>query len=169
MPSLAEIDLEQLNRKYRPALMAFFLRRLGNRAEAEDMTQDVFARLATGHSGPIESSQAYLFQMAANLLRDRGRREKVRADYRANVGSMDGVGIETLEPARIQAGRETLAAVTAGLRELQEPTRSIFILYRLENVDKRNLAEAYSLSLSSIDRHLMKAMGHLIECARKGE
>jgi RNA polymerase sigma factor (sigma-70 family) len=169
MDSAAETDLARLDRRYRPALLAFFRRRLGSHAEAQDMTQDVFARLAAGDPGQLRSSQAYIFQMAANLLRDRRRRESVRSAYKASVSSLDGAGVENLDPARIQAGREELAAVAAGLKELPELTGTIFILYRLENVDKRALGEAYGLSLSSIDRHLMKAMAHLIERVRGAE
>jgi RNA polymerase sigma factor (sigma-70 family) len=169
MRCAAQTDLAQLDRRYRPALMAFFLRRLGSRAEAEDMTQDVFAKLATIDPCEVRSSQAYIFQTAANLLRDRGRREKVRSTYRACASGAEGIGVETIDPARIQAGREALAAVVVGLNELPEQTRTIFILYRLENVDKRTLAEAHGVSLSSIDRHLMKAMAHLIERVRNSE
>ena len=70
----AEGEFEQLNRRFRPALMAFFLRRIGNHAEAEDLTQEVFARLMAMGAENLHQADAYVFQMAANLLRDRGRR-----------------------------------------------------------------------------------------------
>jgi RNA polymerase sigma factor (sigma-70 family) len=160
-PEPGDQDLQSLNRTYRPALMAFFLRRLRNHAEAEDLTQDVFVRLAQVAPSSLESSRAYIFQVAANLLRDRARREKVRFDYRAELASDYGRGIEPLHPARILGGAQALASLEAGLRSLPQTTRDIFVLYKLESVEKKAIAEAYGLSISAVDRHLTKAMVQL--------
>ena len=106
----AEPELAEINRTFRPALMAFFLRRLRNHAEAEDLTQEVFMRLAAAKSDQVKSADAYVFRTAANLLRDRSRREKVRADYRAGVWASEGVGIDPFDPDRIAVGRDYEAA-----------------------------------------------------------
>jgi RNA polymerase sigma-70 factor (ECF subfamily) len=166
MPSLppqaaTERTFEQLNRRFRPGLMAFFLRRLGNHAEAEDLTQEVFARLADVEADHMQSPDAYIFRMAANLLRDRRRRELVRFDYRAKAMAAEDAGVDMLDPLRVAAGRESLANLTAALHELPESTRTIFILYRLENVDKRDICQAFEISLSSVERHLVRAIAHL--------
>ena len=78
------VELSLLSQRFRPALMAFFLRRIRNHAEAEDLTQDVLARLAS-HASTIDPARpdAYVFQTAANLLRDRWRRAKIRAQHEA--------------------------------------------------------------------------------------
>jgi len=141
--------------------MAFFLRRIANHAEAEDLTQEVFARLTTLAPGQLAHADAYVFQIAANLLRDRGRREKVRETYRAGVLASEGVGVEPIDPDRVLAGRQSLGQVAAALREVPERTRSIFILYRLEQMKKRDIADTYGISTSAVDKHLMKAMAHL--------
>ncbi|HEX6859956.1 MAG TPA: sigma-70 family RNA polymerase sigma factor [Caulobacteraceae bacterium] len=154
-------DLVQLNRRFRPALMAFFLRRIGSHAEAEDLTQEVFARLINLSPGELNQADAYIFQIAANLLRDRGRREKVRADYRTGVLAGEGVGVEPIDPERVLAGRQSLGQIAAALREAPERTRSIFILYRVEQMKKRDIAETFGISTSAVDKHLMKAMAHL--------
>jgi RNA polymerase sigma factor (sigma-70 family) len=161
MQAAAEGEFVQLNRRFRPALMAFFMRRLANHAEAEDLTQEVFARLMAMGAGQLQQPDAYVFQIAANLLRDRGRRQKVREDYRFGVLASDGVGVEPIDPDRVLAGRQSLGQVAAALREVPERTRSIFILYRIEQMKKRDIAETYGISTSAVDKHLMKAMAHL--------
>jgi RNA polymerase sigma factor (sigma-70 family) len=161
MQAAAEGDLVQLNRRFRPALMSFFLRRLSNHAEAEDLTQEVFARLVNLSPGELTQADAYIFQIAANLLRDRGRREKVRDAYRFGVLASEGVGVEPIDPERVLAGRQSLGQIAAALREAPERTRSIFILYRVEQMKKRDIAETYGISTSAVDKHLMKAMSHL--------
>jgi RNA polymerase sigma factor (sigma-70 family) len=162
MLSIADSEFEQLNRRYRPALMAFFLRRLRDHAEAEDLTQEVFARLMVSPAARPGQADAYIFQIAANLLRDRSRREKVRAGYRAGVMSSEGFGIEPVDPSRVLAARESLGQVAAALKEVPERTRTIFLLYRVESVKKRDIAEAFGISTSAVDKHLMKAMSHLL-------
>ena len=161
MRSAVEGEFEQLNRRFRPALMAFFLRRLANHAEAEDLTQEVFTRLMALGADGMRQADAYVFQMAANLLRDRGRREKVREAYRFGVLAGEGVGVEPLDPERVLAGRQSLGQIAAALREAPERTRSIFLLYRVEQMKKRDIAETYGISTSAVDKHLMKAMAHL--------
>ena len=154
-------DLSQVSRRFRPALMAFFLRRVRIHAEAEDLTQEVFTRLAATDYETIQSAEAYIFRMANNILLDRARREKVRADYRMSIWADDSLGIDHLSPARIADAREDIAAVVAALQELAERTRSIFILYRLENMDKRSIANSLGISISAIDKHLMRAQAHI--------
>ena len=137
MKSAVEGEFEQLNRRFRPALMAFFLRRLANHAEAEDLTQEVFTRL-----------------MALGA-------DRMREAYRFGVLAGEGVGVEPLDPDRVLAGRQSLGQIAAALREAPERTRSIFLLYRVEQMKKRDIAETYGISTSAVDKHLMKAMAHL--------
>lgn len=152
---------EQMNRRFRPGLMAYFLRRLRNHAEAEDLTQEVFVRLVAANPKKVQSAEAYIFQVAANLLRDRSRREKVRFEYLDAAMSEEGVGVDALDPQRVSVARESLAAMAAALRELPERERSIFMLYRLENVSKRDIADVFQVSLSTLERCLARAMAHL--------
>src|SRR5690242_1181677 len=132
-------DLGRLYRRFWPALMSFFLRRIRNHAEAEDLTQEVFIRLARSGAA-IETAQAYIFQTAANLLRDRARAEKVRLDYRLGLGAVEQADVELLDPDRVVLGREQLARLASGLHELPERTRSVFVLYRLEGMSRADIA-----------------------------
>lgn len=163
MVARQEHGIVDLSRQFRPALIAFFVRRIGNHAEAEDLTQEVFARLMATPAGRMENVGAYIFQIATNLLRDRGRREKVRSEYRFGVLAGEGGGIEPIDPGRVLAGREELGRVAGVLRELPERTRSIFILYRIESMKKRDIASSYGISVSAVDKHLMKAMALVLD------
>ena len=113
MSAEARPDLNQLSRRYRPALMSYFLRRVGNHADAEDLTQEVFVRLANADAGEMRAVDAYLFQTAANLLRDRSRRDKVRFDYLAAQLAMEDAELEPIDPPRVLAGRRSLTSLAA--------------------------------------------------------
>ena len=66
-------------RNFRSALVHYFRRRVGSGDEAEDLAQEVFARmLRRGDVAAIDDVRAYLFEIAASVLIDRGRRGKVR-------------------------------------------------------------------------------------------
>lgn len=166
MRDTAQLEFAQLSRRFRPALMAFFLRRLRNHAEAEDLTQEVFVRLATAGREPIQSVEAYIFRIAANILSDRIRREKVRADYRAAIRADDRVGVDPLDPSRVADGREEIAAVIGALKTLPERTRTTFLLYRMENMDKHAIADSFGISASAVDKHLIRAQTHLVNAVR---
>jgi RNA polymerase sigma factor (sigma-70 family) len=157
-----ETSATLLTRRFRPALMAFFLRRIHNHAEAEDLTQDVLVRVAT-HEAAIDTGRpdAYVFQMAANLLRDRARRLKVRAQYQSGLGAVEAVFKEDRDPDRILQGRESLAGVVAALNELPERTRTAFILFRLEHMKQRDIADLLGVSVRAVEHHVVKASVHL--------
>lgn len=162
MQQTAAHALAQFHREYRPALMAFFLRRVHNPADAEDLTQEVFIRIAAQSGTAMQSADAYIFQTAANLLRDRSRKQKVRSDYAAAMQVVEGTGVETLDPYRVAAGREALALLNSGIEELPERTRQIFLLFRYENLDQRTIAESFGISRSAVEKHIYRAMAHLM-------
>ncbi len=160
-------DVVELSREFRPALMAYFLRRVRDHAEAEDLTQDVFSRIASQPDTSMRSGSAYLFQVAANLLRDRARRHQVRRNYRETLGQIDGEAVELIDPYRVTAGRSSMAALRAALDELDPTTSAIFVLYRLEYMSKDVIAEGFGITVRTVEKHLTKAMARLT--ARLGD
>src|ERR1700761_2491477 len=70
-------EFEALSLRFRAPLVAYFLNRVGDRHEAEDLAQDVFVRIA-GRPQALESPEGYVFTVAANLLKDRNRRRIAR-------------------------------------------------------------------------------------------
>lgn len=151
-----------LGRRWRPALLSYFLRRVRDHAEAEDLTQELITKLL-GHEGEVVAvPEAYIFQMASNLLADRARRQKVRVQYRELVGRAEDAGIDPLDPFRIAAGRAELAQLARTLAALPERTRAIFILYRLENMGQDAIAEAFGISVSAVKKHVARAMAGLM-------
>lgn len=158
MAAQAASDLERLVRKFRPALVAFFSRRVASPAEAEDLTQEVFIRLAQTNIDAVESTDAFIFRVATNLLRDGVRRDRVRAAYRASFEQEDGVGIDPLDPYRVAASRETIAILWAAIQALPEPTQQIFILYRVENVQKQTIADNFGFNVRTVEKHISRAL-----------
>lgn len=143
--------------------MSFFLQRVRDRAEAEDLTQQVFVRLfATQAPERIADPAAFVFRIAANLVHDRSR-SRVRPgevvvleDYLAELAE------EELTPERVLLGKESAADVLRALDELGERTRDMFILFRLEGLRQREIARLFGCSQSTVEKHIMRATVHLL-------
>lgn len=156
----------ELDQRLRAPLMAYFLRRTGDRQDAEDLTQETFTRLVGSSPRFDDNAQvhAYVFRVAANLLRDRGRRRKVRKQEPFAAFSEDVVElisnriVEGREPERVLIAQESLAEVYKVLRTLEERTRTIFVLHRLEGMKHKEIAALLGLGLSTVEKHCMIAM-----------
>lgn len=160
-----EQEQERLNRRWRPALMSFFRRRVGDHSEAEDLTQEVFVRmLRTETDGAPDH---YIFQIAQNLLIDRARRAQIRQQYRESAGFSDAGDIDPLDPQRIALGREELARFAAALAELPERTRTMFTLYRIDQMSQDVIGEAFGISASAVKKQIAHAMALIMARMRE--
>lgn len=146
----------------RPALVAFFQRRCRNTAEAEDLAQDVVVRaLAHAKSLSPEQANGYIFRIAVNRWRDRGRRlishgSCVAWDEKSALAVSDG-----FSPERVACGQQELCNVVMALQELGERTRDVLVLCRLEQMKQAEIASAMGISVSSVEKHLVRALAHL--------
>ena len=140
--------------------MAFFLRRISNSAEAEDLTQEVLVKLLELPERDVRNPEAYIFSIAANLLRDRHRRLTVRAAWHGDAQNAD-LGIDRIDPLRQAESREQAVLVGKILSEMSQRAREILLLFRVERMKKRDIAESFGMSVSGVDKHLMKATAYL--------
>jgi RNA polymerase sigma-70 factor (ECF subfamily) len=112
--------------------------------------------------------QAYIFQVAANLLKDRSRRQSVRKQAPLSSFREDLIDVilnrivEARHPERVLIGRQSLAEVYKVLEHLDPRTRNIFILYRLEGMKHREIAALFGIGLSTVEKHCTLAMAELV-------
>jgi RNA polymerase sigma-70 factor (ECF subfamily) len=158
-----------VDQRFRAPLMAYFYRRVGDRRDAEDLTQEVFIRLTRHPDKPSgEGAEAYVFMIASNLLKDRTRHQLSRrttahrslSDLPQTITTPQPL-VEERDPERVFAAKETLQDVVAALGEMSERTREVFILSRLENMHHRDIAAMYGISVSAVEKHVMRALGVL--------
>jgi len=160
---------DELDVRFRASLLAYFLRRTGSPAEAEDLTQETFARLIGSNTfEAADEAQAFVFRVASNLLRDRARSATRHRRYPTlpleTLGPAEEFEpklVEGLDPERVLIAKENLSEVLAALDELGERTKNIFILFRLEGMKQKGIAELYGVSLSTVEKHVMAAVVHL--------
>jgi len=56
--------------------------------------------------------------------------------------------------------------VDAALLQLNERTRDVFVLSRLERMKYAEIAEMYGISVSAVEKHMIKALAHLARRVR---
>jgi len=164
----------ELGARFSAPLMSFFLRRLKDRPQAEDLTQEVLLRVLRACGGDaIENADGYVFKTAVNLLKDQARRALRHGTPHflsiedALDGELQSELVEGRSPERVLLSEDALGEVLAALKELGELTRNIFILFRLESMKQKDIAALYGISQSTVEKHVMKAVLHLAtRCGR---
>jgi RNA polymerase sigma-70 factor (ECF subfamily) len=153
--ALGELFLEFGDLAYRTAL-----RLTGNRADAEDVTQELFIRLPgalRGFTGGAAVFPAWLRRVAVRhaLMMLRGGRR------RREVG-VDGVA-SLLAPADASLERMT---IERALERLSDDHRTVFLLKEVEGYDHAEIAELLGISVSNSEIRLHRARRQLRELLR---
>ena len=168
-------DAQALYAEFRRPLLSFFVRRVKDAGEAEDLTQEVFSRLLRERAGDgIADAKGYVFRIALNLLRDRARRNGVRgATLLSDVhaGRVAGVIAELVEdrhPERVLLAKDEVGRVVRALNALPERTRDMYVLFRLENMKQQDIADLYGMSRSTVEKEVMRASLHLALWLERG-
>jgi RNA polymerase sigma-70 factor (ECF subfamily) len=158
----------ELNTRFQGPLMSYFQRQVKDKHLAEDLTQEVLLRVVrASRLKKIEHAEGYIFQVAANLLKDHWRqvRRTTPATHvpieEALAGELESQLVEDLSPERVLLIEESLSNALRTLGELGELTRNIFILFRLENMKHKEIAALYGIGRSTVEKHVMKAVLHL--------
>lgn len=147
---------------YRAALSGYFAKRVREQADVDDLVQDVFLRLMRrdGARG-IEKLEQYLFRTAANVLKDRARRATARHAGEHDPFDEDRHAGEAISPERILLGRESIAHLTAALKEMPERRRTVFVLHRFEGRSYSEIAKMLGVSVSTVEKHIVRAHAFL--------
>jgi RNA polymerase sigma factor (sigma-70 family) len=143
-------------------LTRYFRRRIQDYAEIEDMVQDVFTRMVARQGPePVEHLGGYVMKTASSVLADRARRSASHGAGLHVALDTDLHGEDEIDPSRIIGSRQDLQAATAALLELPERTRNVFILRRLEGWAFREIAHHLGISVSAVEKHMVRAIEHL--------
>lgn len=156
----------------RPALVKYFRRKCGAIEEAEDLAQDVLVNALAHIEGRTpEQAKGYIFRSAVNRWRDRQRRAFTRGttvEWDENaLGSPGGHANEEIGPERVFIVEQALHQVALALLELSERTRDVFILVRIEQMKQSAVAAALGVSVSTVEKELVRALAHLARCASR--
>lgn len=156
--------LEALAREYQPALTRFFRKRARQPADVEDLVQEVLCRLAVrGEGHRIEQPEAYLMRTATNVWRDHLRKMRTHAQSAHVQYDEEWHAREDYGPVDVIEGERSVEALLEVLFELPERTRQVFLLCRVEGMRQKSVALRLGVSVSSVEKHMIKAIAHLAQ------
>lgn len=135
-------DFSALYRKHAPEVFRFALYLSGERAEAEDITSETFARAwASPETIRVATVKAYLFTIARNLFLQGLRRRSRQAEL-----SPETPDAQPSQLARTEQ-RAELRAVLARLQRLPEIDRAALLMRSLEEMPYEEIARTLGISL----------------------
>lgn len=154
--------LDDLARRYYAPLASFFRKRTRNAPEVQDLVQQVFLRLAQYRElGNIQNPDGYIFQTAANTLKDHYRHNAVRERFAKEQLAISDAADSDFSPERVLLGRESVAQLAQALRELPDRTRDVLILRCFEGLKHAEIARMHGISVRAVEKHLARALAHL--------
>ena len=154
--------LVHLDRRYRRPLTSYFEKRIRESYDIDDLVQEVFIRLAhRPNFDNIEYLEGYVFQVAANVIRDRVRRRAVR--HASEHDSLENCELPTndFSPERVLQGRQLLDRALGALLELPARTRNVFVLRVYEGMKQEEIAASLQISVETVRFHLRRAKEHM--------
>lgn len=156
--------LSRLAQTYGGALARFFERRVQAKADVPDLVQDVFLRLSRmPDPAAIEKPEHFLFVTAANVLKDRARRDAVRCGGLHDEWVEGTLPSSDFPPDRVLESKEAAARLQAVLLELPQRTRDVFVLRVFEGLKMADVARALSISTRAAEKHQAKALARVVE------
>jgi RNA polymerase sigma factor (sigma-70 family) len=140
----------------RARMEALVSRRVGCRATASDLVQELFLRFWRRPEVKVEALDTYLLRCAGNLaidhLRSEGSRERIAE------ASLPPDECLAQAPEQALEVDHDLQRIEAALRALPERTRQIFLLNRIHGCRYGEIAKAMQLSQSAVEKHMMRAL-----------
>lgn len=124
--------------------------------------QEAFLRLMGAQpSGDIRDPRAYLFRIAANLAINHASRRKNTVDptEAEERPSLDTKALsEERTPERVVQGNQQLQRVMTAIDNLPNRCRTVFVLYRFHHMSQTDIAAQLGISLSMVEKHVIRAM-----------
>lgn len=160
MMDMSNPDFSTLYRQHADAVFRLAFLLTGQRAEAEDLTSETFAR-ALASAGAIrhDTVRSYLYAIVRNLVASRQRRPAVEQpdleEAAAQVADPDPGPEEQL------AIRQRLARAGAGLAALKERDRQVLLLCGVDGLDPAEIADALGLEPGAVRVRLHRARRQL--------
>ena len=136
--------LEQLFWAHQQRVLRAAYRITGNLADAEDVAQTVFIRLAASPNDKIENPESYLYRAAINGALDlvRRRKNELALDDAAEAAASSPEG----SPERQLSSRELGERLRLALTHVAPVAAEMFVLRYVEGRDNREIARMLGTS-----------------------
>lgn len=150
--------------EYKFPLRNYFLRRVNNAEDAEELVQEVFLYLLKRNvTDQIDNLEAYLFRVAANAYKDYLRYHIIRG--KGQRYSLEDVPepLWEISAERVVIAKQSLSRLKKALDKLPERTRDVFVMRAIQSRPYAEISTIMDLSTRAVEKHMAKALGILGE------
>ncbi|MCI0539576.1 MAG: sigma-70 family RNA polymerase sigma factor [Verrucomicrobiales bacterium] len=164
------IAFAQLVRRWEKPIQNLCVRMTGDPHDAEDLAQDVFARVFAKRAEykPSAKFSTWIWRIALNRCYDELRRRRLRSEcsLENDSGDDDFALVEVLAapdpaPDRAAANNEHAELVRQALLQLPEAYRSTVILRHYEDLKFREIADVLDVPEGTVKSRMAEAMSQL--------
>ena len=163
--------LHAWNGQYRAALGRYFRRRGLSASDCEDLTQEVFLRLAQQRDlAGVRQAEAYLHRTAASVLSDWHRRGRVRGAGMHDPLPHDAQLLDDgASQERVAISRDALDRLRQALARMPERTQRVFALHHFEGQTYAEVARNCGIAVRTVEDHMARANLFLLAAMEEGE
>lgn len=157
--------VQQLYQTHHAWLLGWLNRRINNRCDAADLSQDTFVRLLSSSQAlpDVREPRAYLATIARRLLANLYRRRSLEQAYLEALASLPEDEMPCAESRA--AILEALNEVARVLARLSIKARTAFLMSQLEGYTQEEIAEVLAVNVRSVQRYLQQAFTECIVLA----
>jgi RNA polymerase sigma-70 factor (ECF subfamily) len=175
-----ERAFNELVTMYGRRVSALVLRMLGNRAEAEDLTQEVFVQVfkAIGTFRGESKLSTWIYRIAVNLCKNRSKYLRVRhaneqdeleaIAERIPLGDAQRSNVAHIErPDEAMAGRQVEKIVQGAILKIEPAFRECLILRDVEELSYEEIGEITGLAAGTVKSRIFRARAQLKEIVER--
>ena len=153
---------EELYARCRTVLRPALAGRLGSMADAEDVLHEAFVRFFRSYADrTVINPLALLGRIAMNIIRDGARSESFRRQLLGGEVEPVCAISPPPDPETSLSSRQEVRRLQDAIDRLPARCREVFLLHRVEGLPQAEVARILGISLSAVEKHLIRANGHL--------
>ncbi len=143
------------------SLSSYFLRRVAHRWDAQDLVQEVYLRLlriGPADAANIRDPDAYLFTVAANLVREHA---VLRQQLPLGSDSLEHVMEQLSAPSNVEADmdrelrRQRLGVL---IERLSPKCQAVLLMHYRDDMSYREIAQNLSISTNMVKKYIVKGL-----------
>ncbi len=175
-----ERAFNELVRLYERRVFALVLRMIGDRAEAEDLAQEVFVQVfkAIGSFRGDSKLSTWIYRIAVNLCKNRTKYLRVRHSgeqdeleavaERVPLGEVRGANVgQVARPDEMIAGKQVELIVQRAILSIEAEFRECLVLRDVEELSYEEIGEITGLPAGTVKSRIHRARTQLREAVER--
>ena len=165
---MKSIKFNLLIKNYKKDIYNFSYYMVRNKMDAEDITQEVMIRIWQNIDNfKFTSAKVWIIKTTHNLCIDLLRKRKLLVNSQVEINEDFEDNFKDINPANNPAYKMELNVLSEKIKEaiqrLPDNLRSIFVLYEINGLKYKEIADMLELPLNSVKVYLLRARKRLQE------